>query len=125
MNIGIMINIIKEQIGGVEEGGLTPKWLDAKCIILIIVTLGLVLFYGRESIKNIFGIIGNLGNIFKTIGESFKLSANMALDNKQVNCTKTNIKDNCQKPDKEANKAKKKRGVNDMIIKIVQLKNLL
>lgn len=96
-----MINI-KEQIGGAE-------WLDTKCVILIFVTLGLVLFYGRDAIKGLIGFFANSGNIFKSIFDSFKMASAFALEGTQMKCEKTNIKDNCPKLDKMGNKINKKK----------------
>tara|TARA_Y100000389_G_scaffold123346_2_gene120656 strand:+ start:391 stop:2919 length:2529 start_codon:yes stop_codon:yes gene_type:complete len=97
-----MINI-KEQIGGAE-------WLNTKCIILIFVTLGLVLFYGKDTIKGLIGFFKNSGSIFKAMEESFKMASSFALEGSSMKCEKTNVKDNCPKLDRGGNVIKKKKG---------------
>lgn len=96
-----MINI-KEQIGGAE-------WLDAKCIILIFVTLGLVLFYGKDSIRSLIAFFANSGSIIKGMVDSFKMASSLALEGKNMRCEKTNIRNNCPKIDIEGNSLSKKK----------------
>lgn len=96
-----MVNIIKEQIGG------APEWLDTKCFLLILLTLSLVLYYGKEHIKNFIGICKNAPKLWTACKDSFTFAANISLGNMQVKCNKTNIKDNCEEPKKEKKKKKK------------------
>ena len=97
-----MKNIINEE----TPGG--SNWLTPKCVILIFVTLALVLYYGKDTIMSVFGVFSNFGNIFKTIVDSFKMSAGLAIQGTQIECEKTNVKDNCQAPISNKRGRKKK-----------------
>ena len=106
MNIGIMKNIINEE----TDSG--TGWLTPKCVILIFVTLALVLYYGRDTIMSVFGVFSNFGKIVKTIIDSFKMAAGLAIQGTQIECEKKNIKMNIPK-----NNNRKVRGKHREILK--------